>query len=105
MFASRKGEIGNSFELLYFQELVFRDNKLTKVPDVAIFKRLLVFDVSFNEITSSHGLSNISNTVMELYVSKNEVTKIEEIDHLHELQILELGSNRLRVRFSVYCHC
>ncbi|EXB59786.1 Protein phosphatase 1 regulatory subunit pprA [Morus notabilis] len=79
------------------EELVFRDNKLTKIPDASIFKRLLVFDVSFNEITALHGLSNVSNTLKELYVSKNEVPKIEEIDHFHELQILELGSNRLRV--------
>lgn len=82
---------------LFWQELVLRDNKLSKIPDVSIFKRLLVFDVSFNEITTLHGLSNASNTLKELYVSKNEVTKIEEIDHFVELQILELGSNRLRV--------
>ncbi|KAJ9167871.1 hypothetical protein P3X46_019461 [Hevea brasiliensis] len=79
------------------EELVLRDNKLTKIPDVSIFKSLLVFDVSFNEIGSLHGLSNVSNTLKELYVSKNEVTKMEEIDHLYQLQILELGSNRLRV--------
>ncbi|KAA3486109.1 protein phosphatase 1 regulatory subunit pprA-like [Gossypium australe] len=79
------------------EELVLRDNKLMKVPDVSLFKKLLVFDVSFNEITSLHGMSKVSSTLKELYVSKNEVTKMEEIDHLHELQILELGSNRLRV--------
>ena len=81
------------------QELVLRDNKLMKIPDVSIFKILLVFDVSFNEIPSLNGLSKVSNTLKELYVSKNEVTKIEEIEHLHGLQILELGSNRLRVCF------
>lgn len=79
------------------EELVLRDNKLTKIPDASIFKQLLVFDVSFNEITALHELSKVSNTLKELYVSKNEVPKIEEIDHFHELQILELGSNRLRV--------
>lgn len=79
------------------QELVLRDNKLTKIPDASIFKKLLVFDVSFNEITSLHGLAKVSNTLKELYVSKNEVTKMEEIDHFYDLQILELGSNRLRV--------
>ncbi|XP_021900077.1 protein phosphatase 1 regulatory subunit pprA isoform X2 [Carica papaya] len=79
------------------EELILRDNKLTKLPDVSIFKKLLVFDVSFNEITSLHGLAKASSTLKELYVSKNEVTKMEEIDHLHDLQILELGSNRLRV--------
>lgn len=68
-----------------------------KIPDASIFKRLLIFDVSFNEISSLNGLSKVSNTLQELYVSKNEVTKMEEINHLVELQILELGSNRLRV--------
>lgn len=77
---------------------MLRDNRLSKIPDVSIFKSLLVFDVSFNEIPSLNGLSKVSNTLKELYVSKNEVAKIEEIDHCHELQILELGSNRLRVR-------
>ncbi|KAJ4708514.1 protein phosphatase 1 regulatory subunit pprA [Melia azedarach] len=84
-------------ELSGLEELVLRDNKMTKIPDVSIFKKLLIFDVSFNEITSLHGLSKVSNTLKELYVSKNEVPKIEEIEHFYNLQILELGSNRLRV--------
>ncbi|XP_030472666.2 protein phosphatase 1 regulatory inhibitor subunit PPP1R7 homolog [Syzygium oleosum] len=79
------------------EELVLRDNKLTKLPDASIFKRLLVFDVSFNEIPSLSGLSKVSSTLKELYVSKNEVPKMEEIDRFTDLQILELGSNRLRV--------
>lgn len=79
------------------QELVIRDNKLTKIPDVSIFKSLLVFDVSFNEISSLNGLSKVSNALKELYVSMNQVNKIEELEHLHLLQILELGSNTLRV--------
>lgn len=77
---------------------MLRDNHLKKIPDVSIFKMLLVFDVSFNEISSLNGLTKVSNTLKELYVSKNEVTKMEEIEHFHELQILELGSNKLRVR-------
>ncbi|KAF9613020.1 hypothetical protein IFM89_005454 [Coptis chinensis] len=84
-------------ELSGIQELVFRDNKLMKMPDVSIFKSLLVFDVSYNEIPSLNGVSKVSSTLKELYVSKNEVTKMEELDHLYNLHILELGSNRLRV--------
>ncbi|KAL2342559.1 hypothetical protein Fmac_003844 [Flemingia macrophylla] len=79
------------------EELVLRDNQLKNIPDVSIFKKLLVFDVSFNEISSLHGLSSVSETLKELYVSKNEVAKIEEIEHFSQLQILELGSNKLRV--------
>lgn len=78
-------------------DLVLRDNKLTKIPCVNTFKNLVVFDVSFNEISSLKGMSEVSPTLKEFYVSKNEVTKIEELGHLHELRILELGSNRLRV--------
>ncbi|XP_062223664.1 protein phosphatase 1 regulatory inhibitor subunit PPP1R7 homolog [Phragmites australis] len=79
------------------QELVLRDNKLTRIPDASIFKGLLVFDVSFNEISSLTGLSKVSSTLKELYVSKNEVAKMEELEHFHALEILELGSNRLRM--------
>lgn len=79
------------------QELVLRDNQLRNIPDVSIFQKLLVFDVSFNQISSLHGCAKVSDTLKELYVSKNEVAKIEEIDHFHQLQILELGSNKLRV--------
>ncbi|GMH03331.1 hypothetical protein Nepgr_005170 [Nepenthes gracilis] len=84
-------------EISGLEELVLRDNKLMKIPDVSIFKNLLVFDVSFNEISSLSGLSKVSNILKELYVSKNEVTKMEEIEHFDQLQILELGSNRLRL--------
>lgn len=95
----------NKTWFMFLQELVLRDNQLKKLPDVSIFKSLLVFDVSFNEITSLNGLSKFASTLKELYVSKNEVPKIEEIEHFHDLQLLELGSNRLRVSswsFDVY---
>ncbi|KAK2641037.1 hypothetical protein Ddye_022800 [Dipteronia dyeriana] len=65
-----------------------------------VLKKLLNFDVSFNEITSLHGLSKVSNTLKELYVyKKNEVPKIEEIDYFLDLQFLELvpSSNRLQL--------
>ncbi|XP_057813886.1 protein phosphatase 1 regulatory inhibitor subunit PPP1R7 homolog isoform X2 [Cryptomeria japonica] len=78
------------------QELVLRDNRLKKIPDISKFKDLVIFDVSFNEISSLKGMSEASPVLKELYLSKNELTKIEELDHLHQLRILELGSNRLR---------
>ncbi|KAG2410977.1 Protein phosphatase 1 regulatory inhibitor subunit PPP1R7-like protein [Vigna angularis] len=83
--------------LASLEELVLRDNQLRNIPDVSIFQKLLVFDVSFNEISSLHGCAKVSDTLKELYVSMNQVLKIEEIDHFHQLQILELGSNKLRV--------
>ncbi|KAL9685103.1 hypothetical protein QQ045_022550 [Rhodiola kirilowii] len=79
------------------EELVLRDNKIKTIPDMSIFKKILVFDISFNEVSSLHGLSKVSDTLKELYVSMNQVTKMEEIEHFRELLLLELGSNRLRV--------
>lgn len=79
------------------QELVLRDNQLTKLPDVGMFANLSIFDVSFNEISSLSGLSKAPVTLQELYVSKNEVVKMEELDHLYNLELLELGSNKIRV--------
>ena len=63
-----------------------------------------MFDVSFNEIPSLNGLSKVSSTVKELYVSKNEVAKMEELEHFHALEMLELGSNRLRVSMYAFLH-
>ena len=81
--------IAETLFLFYLmQELVLRDNQLKNIPDVTVFKKLLVFDVAFNEISSLHGLSRVSDTLKELYVSNNEVAKIEEIEHFHQLQIL-----------------
>eukprot|EP01018_Ginkgo_biloba_P002937 Gb_19248 [translate_table: standard] len=68
-----------------------------KIPCMNTFKSIVIFDVSFNEISSLKGMSEISSTLKEFYASMNELTKIEELDHLCELHMLELGSNRLRV--------
>ncbi|XP_028806533.1 protein phosphatase 1 regulatory inhibitor subunit PPP1R7 homolog [Neltuma alba] len=39
-----------------------------------------------------------------LHVPRNEVMKMEETDHFHELQILELGSNKLRMPLCAGVH-
>lgn len=76
---------------------MLRDNKLLTTPSLSNFKNLTLVDVSFNKLTSLKGMSEVSSTLKELYVSKNEVGKIEEIEHLRSLRVLELGSNKIRV--------
>lgn len=76
---------------------MLRDNKLLRVPALSNFVNLTLLDVSFNKVTSMHGLSAVSSTLRELYLSKNEIAKIEEIEHLSKLWVLELGSNKIRV--------
>jgi protein phosphatase 1 regulatory subunit 7 len=79
------------------QELVLRDNKLTVVPDISTCPELSILDLSFNEISYLKGLSKAPITLKELYVSKNNVAKMEELEHLVNLELLELGSNNIRV--------
>lgn len=79
------------------QELVLRDNKLLRIPSLGNYSNLTLLDVSFNKVTSMNGLAAVSSTLLELYLSKNEIGKIEEIEHLVKLRVLELGSNKIRV--------
>ncbi|KAL3679898.1 hypothetical protein R1sor_022854 [Riccia sorocarpa] len=78
------------------EELVVRDNRLARIPVVSPLKKLVIFDVSFNKITSMEGVSKLSPTLREIYLSSNAIPRIEELDHLEELQILELGFNKVR---------
>ncbi|XP_024369166.1 protein phosphatase 1 regulatory inhibitor subunit PPP1R7 homolog [Physcomitrium patens] len=79
------------------KELVLRDNKLLKIPELSNLVNLTLLDVSYNKVSSMNGMSAISSSLTELYLSKNEIGKIEEIEHLTRLRVLELGSNRIRV--------
>ncbi|KAK4415574.1 protein phosphatase 1 regulatory inhibitor subunit PPP1R7 [Sesamum alatum] len=82
------------------QELVLRDNQLKKIPDVSIFKVLLVFDVSFNEISSLNGLSRVMenletlSTLQELWLGRNRIRAIN-LCGLKCIKKLSLQSNRL----------
>ncbi|KAJ7515494.1 hypothetical protein O6H91_22G015500 [Diphasiastrum complanatum] len=89
--------LGQWSSLFDLKELVLRDNKLTMVPPLSGFTSLLVFDISFNELTSTHGMAKITSKLRELYASKNEIVNIDELEHFNQLQILELGSNKIRV--------
>ncbi|KAK3024914.1 hypothetical protein RJ639_043229 [Escallonia herrerae] len=103
------GNSASSFLVVGCQELVLRDNQIRKIPDVSIFKRLLVFDVSYNEISTLNGLSAVSNTLKELYVSKNEeciaveelylshngISKMEGLSTLVNLRVLDVSANKL----------
>ena len=48
-------------------------------------------------------LNNITNLflfIVELYVAQNKLRKIEGLEGLSKLRILDLGANRIRVRES-----
>ena len=98
--ASRISQLASAPEI---EEIVFHDNKLTTIPDFSPFTNLRRLELSYNEIKSLAPLSRETTNpgpgkaLEELYVASNKISKIEGLREFTKLQILELGSNRLRV--------
>lgn len=64
------------------------------------FSKLRMIDLSFNGLrTIPTAFSKVSSTLIHLYLVNNKIKKIENLDSLDHLKMLELGSNRIRVCF------
>ena len=57
-------------------------------------------DVSFNNVKVIKGLDTIVR-LEKFYLINNKIKKIENLDHLTCLTMLELGDNRIRVRVNI----
>ena len=53
-------------------------------------------DISFNRCTAVEGLGRLTK-LRKLYLPSNKFRKIENISHLSQLVLLELGANQIRV--------
>ena len=62
------------------------------------FSRLL--DISFNRLRSITGLEALTK-LKKLFLVSNKIAKIENVSHLKNLEMLELGDNRIRVYFFI----
>ena len=56
-----------------------------------------ILDLSFNHIPQIGGLETLVN-LEKIFLIQNKFTKIENLSTLTNLTMLELGSNRIRVR-------
>lgn len=54
-------------------------------------------DVSFNILRKIEGLDRLTK-ISKLFLLHNKITSIANLDHMTNLEMLELGSNRIRVR-------
>ncbi|PNH06744.1 Protein phosphatase 1 regulatory subunit pprA [Tetrabaena socialis] len=80
------------------EDLEFRDNHLSNIPDLNGFTKLRRLECSYNQIRNLIPLSDLDSPALEeLYVASNKVTAITALSHLTSLTLLELGSNRIRV--------
>ncbi|GFR45487.1 hypothetical protein Agub_g6831 [Astrephomene gubernaculifera] len=79
------------------EDLEFRDNHLSTIPNLEGFTVLRRLDCSYNQIRNLLPLASLpAASLEELYVASNKVTAIAALSHLTALTLLELGSNRIR---------
>ncbi|AAZ11174.1 protein phosphatase 1, regulatory subunit, putative [Trypanosoma equiperdum] len=60
------------------------------------YKCLTKLDLSYNQIREIGGLDSIGGTLRELYLVENKIKEVKNLDSLVNLELLELGGNRLR---------
>lgn len=97
-------------------ELDFFDNKIKKLRDFFVsamvtegesgllvkqsfpnpFSSLTKLDLSYNQLQKIHGLEVLGPTLKELYLVENKIKVVEGLDSLVNLEVLELGGNRIR---------
>lgn len=55
-----------------------------------------LLDVSFNVLRKAENLEELTR-LKKLFLLHNKISAISNVDHLKDLEMLELGSNRIRV--------
>ena len=64
---------------------------------MCVFICYRVLDLSFNRIRELEKLE-AQTKLKKLFLVQNKIAKIQNIGHMTELEMLELGANRIRVR-------
>lgn len=84
--------------LLNLKELDLYDNEITIIPEeINLLGNLEKLDLSFNKIKSLKPLDGKRlNSLRELYLVSNKIKKMIDFGDFEKLEILELGSNRIR---------
>lgn len=73
--------------------ITYKYKNRIKSFDKSLFRHL---DISFNRLKKIEGLETLTK-LRKLYLPQNRFTKMENVGHLEELVMLELGANKLRV--------
>lgn len=69
---------------------------LVKQAVACPFSSLTKLDLSYNQIKTIAGLDSLGGTLKELYLVENKIKEIQGLDSLINLELLELGGNRIR---------
>ncbi|KAH3672401.1 hypothetical protein WICMUC_004237 [Wickerhamomyces mucosus] len=78
------------------EELDLYDNRIKHISSRLNLKiKLITLDLSFNLIKNIKNIENLIN-LKNLYFIENKISEITNISHFENLQVLELGGNRLK---------
>lgn len=74
-----------------------RDNLLSSVDGIEIFKRVKVLDLSFNDFKGP-GFEPLGNckALQQLYLAGNQITSLASLPQLPNLEFLSVAQNRLK---------
>ena len=75
--------------------LNLRDNELTDISGIKLFKNLKYLDIANNELTDISVLKVFKN-LTDLYISFNKIKNISVIQYLKKLQILDIDNLELK---------
>lgn len=88
-------------DLVTLEKLELYDNHIEAITSIERLSCLRVLDLSFNSIREIIPLAPHVPLLEELYVAQNKLRKIEGLDGLVHLKLVDLGANRIRVSLLV----
>ncbi|CDJ35327.1 uncharacterized protein EMH_0025340 [Eimeria mitis] len=78
------------------EELVFQASRIFKIENLNNFKKLKKLALIANEVTVIEGLEEQGPTLEQLELYQNHIKRIDNIQHLTHLRVLDLSFNNIR---------
>jgi len=77
------------------EDTVCADRHISGVSDYFVAGLCRILDVSFNRLREIKGLDHL-HKLQKLFLCANKISRIENVGHLKNLTLLELGDNKIR---------
>jgi len=89
VFPSLPNEFYSNVKYLFMD-----DNNFTELPDLSVFKNLLVVDCSNNKIRK---INKLPKTLEEINCHNNKLTELPSPNYCSNLEVLDCGHNEIKV--------
>ena len=85
---------GSVYEPVHIEALVLSNIGASTVERFAVFKSLVILNISFNNLSNLHGLNEL-NKLIQLDISHNKLADISEVSDLTSLEIFRCHNNSI----------